>query len=570
MVLAYFIRLYSIKNLIAMLKKIITLCILSLLFSKVYTQTSLEVYQVFKSKCASCHSHDDPQNGLDLEGDGVSDAQKMSMVMDNILNITPTNSFAAAQGYKYIYPGRVDKSLIFRKLNDGLDTRINLHADEGSRMPAYPFPALDDKDKELIRQWILYGAPAEGDLKVNDVLVSDLIEGYYNGNGAASFPDGPPPAPAPGEGFQIKMGPFFLPPNGEIEYLQKYPVDLTENIEVNRLDFKISNYSHHFILYKFNNSASNISQGFRTTSNHSNISIVGAVQQAEDIQLPQGAAFFWENDQVLDLNSHYINYSNTVIYQAESYINVYTQDAGTASQEMITELLVNVAIPIPNNGNLISHSKVNLNLNQTNDSDVFIWAMSGHTHKYGRDYTANLYKNNAQSELIYDAKCPEGVPGCPSPFFDYQHIPIRYFEPLKPVKFNGFSDGLRHNAKWVNTGSNSVGFGATSDDEMMILVIMYTNDTTGIIAQNIDLENPLKAATISPNPMFDYSILHIPENLGPIQLQLFDILGKAIRPKELHFDREIRIERKNLVSGIYLYRLEDSQGRFSTGKFIVR
>ncbi|MFK8103496.1 MAG: T9SS type A sorting domain-containing protein [Saprospiraceae bacterium] len=533
-------------------------------------QTSLDVYQIFKTKCAACHSNNDPQNGLDLQGAGNSDAEKMASVRNNIVNVTPNNSFAAAQGQRYIYPGRVDKSMIFRKINQGLDSQITLHSDEGDPMPNSPFPSLSDPEKELIRQWILYGAPATGDLKVNNVLVTDMIEEYYDGNGAASFPDGPPPAPAPGEGFQIKMGPFFLPPNGEVEYLQKYALDLPAKIEVNRLDFKIASYSHHFILYKFKDAATNTSAGLRTNSNHFNIDIVGAVQQAEDIKLPEGTSFFWNDDQVLDLNSHYINYSNTMIYQAEAYLNVYTQPSGTAAQEMITELLPNISIPIPNNGNLIGHNKLNLNLNHSTDSEVFIWALSGHTHKYGKDYTAKLYTNNTASDLIYDAKCPEGVPGCPSPFFDYQHIPIRYFDPLFPANFNGSSAGVQHQAKWVNSGPSPVGFGFTSDDEMMILIIMYTNDTTGIAPTSLNEKNPLDAATISPNPMINYSVIEVPENLGPIQLQLFDILGNAIRPPEQHFETRIRLERRDLVSGVYLYRLADQQGRFHTGKIVVQ
>ena len=62
-------------------------------------------------------------------------------------------------------------------------------------------PELTDIEKELIRQWILLGAPWQN----NDAnLATDyvdqipaLVNEYYNGNGLASFPNGAPAAPDP-------------------------------------------------------------------------------------------------------------------------------------------------------------------------------------------------------------------------------------------------------------------------------------------------------------------------------------------------------------------------------------
>ena len=91
----------------------------------------------------------------------------------------------------------------------------------------------------------------------------------------------------------------------------------------------------------------------RLNADHSGIGLIAAIQEATDLQLPATTAFKWDNDMILDLNSHYINYSSTMVYQAEAYINVYTQVVGTAEHEMKTELIVNGNIPIPNNSNPI-------------------------------------------------------------------------------------------------------------------------------------------------------------------------------------------------------------------------
>ena len=123
--------------------------------------TAQRVYDIFQEKCVSCHSNANPQSGLDLEGAGATAAAKLTDVINNIKNVTPANSFAADRGYKYIYPGRADKSYLFRKINQGLEETIAMDAAEGSVMPNYQ-EQLTDTEQELIRQWILYGAPNGG------------------------------------------------------------------------------------------------------------------------------------------------------------------------------------------------------------------------------------------------------------------------------------------------------------------------------------------------------------------------------------------------------------------------
>ena len=314
--------------------------------------TNIRVFEVFQEKCISCHNHNSPQSNLDLEGAGLTTEAQALDVYNNIVNVTPDNSYAAGKGYKYIYPGRPDLSYLFRKISDGLEQTIHLEAEEGDVQPPINEPQLTDEEKELIRQWILFGSPSNGTV-VDEQLISD----YYNVNGLASFPNGAPDPPAANEGFQIKMGPYFLNPAGqpgdEKEYFQKYEVKLPEDVDVTRLDIKISSSSHHFIIYDFDNPsyAQNLAPGLRLNPYHNGIGLMAAVQEATDLKLPQGTAFIWENNLVLDLNTHYINYSATNTYQAEVYINVYTQPSGTAAQEMKTELIVNDDIYINNNGN---------------------------------------------------------------------------------------------------------------------------------------------------------------------------------------------------------------------------
>ncbi len=531
--------------------------------------TGGRVYQIFQDKCVSCHNNASPEAGLDLEGEGGNVNQKAQDVFSNIFNVTPLNAAAAANGVKYIYPGRPDKSFIFKKINQGLEPTISLESGEEGPMPPSGNSQLSNEEKELIRQWILYGAPSSG-----EVIDEQLLVDYYNGAGEASFPDEPPAPPAAGEGFQIKMGPFFIEPGGEVEYFQKYELDLPEDVEVDRLEMIFSNYSHHFILYNFTgNGANAIPDGLRLNSNHSNINVLAVAQETFDLELPDKTAFFWEDDLVLDLNSHYINYNFSKVYQAEAYLNVYTQDVGVAVQQMEAALIANTSIYIPNNGNTITETQTVNNFG----GELFVWGLMGHTHQWGTGYKVYDREDGGKGELVYDASCPGGIPGCVSPFFDYHHIPMRYFDaPFYNIKFGGPDGGFIHEATWENNGPNPVWFGPTSDDEMMVMIAMYLEDTTGLnipSQQTTSLENIssiTEKVDLFPNPMTHMSKLYVEEAVLPLRLHIYDVLGKPVKYIFEEQSEMIIIEKDGMSSGLYFYQLEDGIGRKSEGKLIIR
>lgn len=527
--------------------------------------TSESVYQLLQTKCVSCHSNAEPAGGLDLEGSGGTVQQQMTNVYIRLLNSPPENEYAADKGYPYVDKGRADRSFLLRKINNGFEPIIELDEAEMDDIHTEEALQMSPEEKELIRQWILFGAPAVG-----DVVDEDLINDYYNVNGMASFPDGRPAAPDPSEGFQLKMGPFYLQPNGqpndELEFFLKHQLEMETDKEITRIDMMFSAFSHHFIMYNFNQGGDNgIPDGFRLDPDHNDISLVAAVQEAQDLRLPEGTAFKWRKNMVLDLNSHYINYSTSHTLQAEVYVNIYTQDNGMAAQEMETALIVKDWIPIPNNGDLVTHTEhVTSNI-----GEVFVWGLMGHTHKYGQGY--QVYKRlpgGQEGELIYDASCPRGEPGCPSPFFDYRHIPMSFYEPLMPITFNN-SNGIIHRASWINDGPSPVNFGPTSNDEMMVLVMMYTQDTVGLTTNTFDLFNPLEQVQVFPNPMKNQTTFVLPADIGSVNFRLYDAMGREVQSRQGITGSQFDISRGNLPKGMYVYRIEDETGKLKTGKLAI-
>lgn len=535
-------------------------------FSSTYTSfcqsTAQRVYEIFQTNCVSCHSNANPRAGLDLEGSGNSLEAKMLKVYDNLVGVTSDNNTAAAKGYQLVHPGRIDKSFLFKKINQGLDQDMILENGENDPMPIAS--SLTNVEKELIRQWILFGAPKQG-----EVIKETLLKEYYEqGKGRASFPDGAPPAPDPSEGFQIKMGPFFIDPSGEDEYFTKYQLDNSTNIEVKRVDVKMAVSSHHFIIYDYASNAGSVPNGLRRDQDHTqDVSFVATVQESQDIILPKGTAFKWGKNHVLDLNSHTINYLADQIYQNEVYINIYTQPIGTAKQEIQSALIPYPWINIPNNGNEITHSsKVQYG------GEAYVWHIAGHTHRYGTSY--KIWMNDAggnPDELIYDGSCPRGVPECIAPYYDYQHIPTRVFDEFLHIDF---SKGVTHEAKWINDGPVPVRWGPTSQDEMMLFGMLFVTDTTGLDIENVttstvELKNPLEEIVVMPNPMREMTNIVLPDNIGPVNFRLVDMLGKEVRQLKGFRNKFIQINRNNLPSGMYLFTVENEVGQSFTGKILM-
>ena len=531
------------------------LLILSI-YSYLYAQNTYDqVYNIFQNSCAGyCHNGTSGAGGLDLTGSG---SDPKGMVWSNLYNVVPTNSYADSEGYRRIYPGDPYRSSLFRKINHGLDDFVDLHPNEGDPMPPL---ALDDKDKELIRQWILFNSP-----KTGNVVDTALINEYYNGNGVDGITSRPTP-PAASEGFQIKVGPFFLHANAEKEFFYKYNVANDQTIEVKEVFSDLGQtYSHHFIIFKFRMMSGAVDYGLRTNNAHNYITLITAHQQTENIPLPNGTCFEWEPNTILDLNSHYINYSNQVL-KCENYANIYTQPNGTAIYKMHTGLYPYYGIYIPNDGQDYTFQDSVFDASLTND--LHVWSATSHTHQWGKDYDAWLRNpDGSKGEKFYDASNMGGEPNGVQIGYDYQHPPTRTWD--YPFFTIPISEGFIHEGKYNNTGSAASQWGSTSGDEMMIMGLMYVLDTAGLGALSIQDKEPLSpvdAITIFPNPSNGAFNIRVNKMLENARIKLFDISGKLIAQQKLINGNPLQL--RTGAKGIYFYTIEEDRVNIQNGKII--
>lgn len=517
------------------MKKNLFLVLLTMLtISSMFAQsTYLDIKATLSANCAGSGCHGGALPGFNVN---ASDAD----FYDAIFNVAPLNPTAAGKSDKLIDPGYPKSSFLLRKVANCLSGDLALYSGEGESMPKGR-PALSEVDVELIRQWVIYGAPETG-----NVVNKAYIEDFYAGRAVPRIAK--PAAPDSCEGFQVHMGPIFFGAREEKEYFLKHDLRLPEGVEVTRLDVKMSYESHHFILRKFRpGTKQNWPEGLELlnplTAFDSDKDYVMAWQDDLDVTLPGGTAYSWDSETALDLNFHMFNYHDSVLV-GDIYINVYYQAEGTADKIMKSSLINNAALFIQPSPNEVTIS------DNDNMSNVSVWSLTSHTHKYGTDYDIWLKDKNTNGKgpQVFEGMEKDGVN---FGFYDWEHPPTKYFEPflfVDPTLYNGFI----HEAKYKNTGSNFVTFGFTTADEMMIYYVQYldgdyqapTNwnytapcsklvtspcDTlsTGLrdygLAKDVNLN-------VFPNPFQNKTeIKYTIKEQSFVNLEVFDIMGRKVK-----------------------------------------
>jgi len=512
-----------------------------------------KLHTIFKSNCTTgCHSGDNPVANLDLTG-------SLDEVYDRLINTEPINPYANENGFKLVKPGYADKSFLFRKCNNNLYHTSKLDQKEGQLMPIDQ-PALSWVEIEIMRQWIQEGAPKNG-----IVDREALITQYYQEDGLPRLEK--PAAPNEGEGFQIYFGTVFLAPNEEVEVVKKVKLELEENVEVKRIELFMDQFSHHLIISKFGKEESNqYPDDLQTIGsisdqiNHLFNSDFVAITQTDylDLELPEKTAFLWTTNNDLSINYHVKNYSQSSIFPGEIYMNVYTQDTGVAEREMKSTLHIYGENPLVLNIDNTGRDTT-LIMQHTRDEIWDIWILQGHTHQLGVDYDMFLRnENGTKGEQIYegfydlDYTFNQG-------FFDYEHPPVRKFDPLLNVDMN---KGLLYEATYNNSGEKPVGFGLTTDDEMFITYLLYAKVEEPISVNEFANIPNIISIDAFPNPFKDETnISYTLNQISQVDLSLYNIMGRKVHQLQSgklpanNYSIALSKDVYNLNSGMYLLKL---------------
>lgn len=524
--------------------------------------TYQKVYSIFQSNCVSCHSGPTPSGMLDFS---LSETDLYNAIVD----ANPTNPFALSKGYKLISKGNPERSSILRKIHQGLYNPIVLNPAEGNPMPNALAP-LSNRDIDLINAWILYGAPQSGNIH-NEARIDD----YYNGLGMLSMPV--PPKPDTSEGIQVYLGAIFLAPGEEIEYLKKHRLDIPYLSEVTRIEPFLNAFSHHYILYKFADSAaaSAYQDRIRQVNSFADFAsgrdYLATFQFSHDLQLPQHTAYFWEKNPYLDLNYHIKNYSNDSILRAEVYCNFYYGPRDVNTIEMKTLLVPYPTLPLPypyTDFLILNNDSIHTFTGQVTDitsmDTTYVWLLSTHTHKYGKDY--DIYERNADSSK--GTQLYEGFYNTDYTFnqgyYDFTHPPVKYFDPLHPV---AASTGFIHEAKYRNNGPSNVTWGLTTNDEMMLFLIQYTTQLP--LGSRVNEISSIKSQiNIYPNP--SHETITIESSIPFKMIQLMDMSGRLVYTHNISTHKVLtKLNMNSIPEGVYFVKVEFQNGEVSTQKIVL-
>ncbi len=276
---------------------------LSLLNTSVKAQrTFAQIYQIIHTGCtaSACHDGSVPTFNGKLSIDSFYTA---------IINASPINPAADSAHYKLIAPGDVQRSFMLRKLAHGISDGLDITIPYGNPMPS-GLPALPNNEIELLRQWIMMGAPETG-----TVVDTALINSYYRNGG---IDDTYSPHTPPANGEQIYFG-VFLRPDSEVEYSYKYNSFFQSAVEVDTITTMLPANDYDFVIGVFQTGQDgSYPWGLRPLTLGSFASMqysIGAGPGLREYALPYGSAFYYPAGQVFDLDLHVRNPSHDSIYR---------------------------------------------------------------------------------------------------------------------------------------------------------------------------------------------------------------------------------------------------------------
>lgn len=540
---------------------LISLALSTLLAFNTAASTFDKVVTIFNTSCAfsDCHDSENSAVGLDLSGDKAA-------IYDQIINVKPTNPVAAAKAHLLVKPGDPARSFLYRKLNYDLHNDSKLLEGELQNMPVGG--SLEKHEIELVRQWILFGAKNDD----VDYVNPNVLEEYYTIGGLEQIKA--PEAPMPGKGYQIELGPIFLAPGEEVEYVYRYELQNEEPLEINKIDVEMNSQSHHFLFFKFEQGSETdqgdglLPVGFvGEQAITQNTKMIGGWAYSREIKLPAKTAFRWRKNEVLKLNYHILNYSTSSILPAKLFVNVYTQPVGTAVKEMHSEFHLSVEEDFSVGSRFppgVSNHEWNMkNFEEARDNEtVHIWSLGSHTHKYGTDFDIYLNENGIQGEQVYegdynlDYTFNQG-------YYNSEEPAFRFFQDFLPVKVN---EGLIIKGEYTNTSNQTVNVGLTTKDEMFGLFLNYLTgdigELVGIEEQDDKIENNWD---IYPNPTNGTLRVSLPELKEIFSINIYNAQGKLI------FNEKLKpgLQYKTLDLSVYnsgFYFVQINNENYSAGK----
>lgn len=411
------------------------------------------------TRCAGCH----------VAGSSFATQSELVLTPDvaypQLAGVPPHNSAALADGLVRVstrggLQGLAD-SYLWEKINVAEQAHfLGDHPNYGSLMPLGE-PPLTNGQLEYVRQWILQGAPASGE--VSDRAALQDTTRYV--------PPAFQPLAPPANGIQLHLGPFEVAPHYERELFSYRNIATSTDRLVKRVEISMRPGSHHFVMYEFRDNTpprvippADVIRDLRDAGGRYIPTTLAAMPYHDffsgtqwsfmSYTFPPGVALRLPAGKGLDMNSHYVNRTDQPI-TAEVFANVHFADPTQVQHVAEILYLTNENFQLP------PHQVTTIEKSFAFPAAVHIFQLFSHAHEHLQRFEVVVAGGPRAGELVYAAR-------------DWQHPPILQLDP--PLVLAA-GQGLELVATYDNQTDRDLGYGLLSTDEMMILFGYAWTDT---------------------------------------------------------------------------------------------
>jgi hypothetical protein len=287
-------------------------------------------------------------------------------------------------------------------------------------------------------------------------LAAGCGDGGENGGGGGDGGNGG------GETFTVTWGPFAVPAGQESTRCVTRRVGNPDPIRVGQIHNVLNATSHHFIVYRVDDEVERIEpyacQPFADTLDPAKGAPLIVTQKSEEIfDLPDGVAFTLAANQMVRLELHYINATDTE-QMAEATATFHTVAEADVEHEADFLFIGNPDVDIPPMSTATLGPTYFPLPEDLQGSSFF--AITGHTHQWGTDVEVATTTGPGGADVpVYDLVN-----------FNWDEPETVMHDPPFQVPGGG---GFRFTCQWNNLSNQQVGFGESANDEMCFFWAYY-------------------------------------------------------------------------------------------------
>lgn len=300
-------------------------------------------------------------------------------------------------------------------------------------------------------------------------VLGSLVGCHKSDGGSGGGVDGPVKMDAPaltGDKYTLTWGPIAVPVGKENTQCIWVKLPNTAAIKVHQMHNSLSTVSHHLIVYKDDHDTTEQTTPVDCQPFTGALNTTGSIQPLaitqkhdDEITLPDGVAYTLAPNQMMKLEMHFINTTETD-QMATATVDLFAADPASIHDEAGIVFAGSPDITIPAGQSFQLHQFLTLPA-AFDLSHSHVFAITGHEHKLGLD--------------VQVAVAPSKT-GPMTPV--YSPMPFQWAEPLTQMQNPDFSvpqgGGFDFTCKWdVNPGPGSVKFGESANDEMCFFWLYY-------------------------------------------------------------------------------------------------